>query len=51
MTCVVGGMGNAQAVEITNEDRMMAGKIDLITSVLLELVDSVKGTAAETCRP
>jgi hypothetical protein len=32
LTCGVGGIGNAQAVEITNEDKIVAGKIDLITS-------------------
>ena len=35
LTSGVGGIGNAQAVEINSEDRKVAGKIDLITSFLL----------------
>ena len=37
--CTFGEIGAAKAAEITNDDRMVAGKTDLITGLLLDALD------------
>ena len=44
MNCDAVEIGAAQAAEITNEDRIVAGKIDLNTGLLLRTFDGVRNS-------
>jgi hypothetical protein len=46
----VGETGSAQAAEITIEDKMVAGKIDLITSLLLHTSVSTGSETSQVIR-